>query len=305
MADIGSSVIKLEGSGRVTLHAFGDIQFGSKSCDTYLLKHKIESIIRDPSGGMSVGLGDMADDDRPSTRDQRASAFASRPEVLDADARDHKFFIDAKVIPLLLPLAQTKHGIVGMLAGHHWKHVRVKDHSGVRYVNSARYICDELGRLTKRRVPYLGIMSSWIWLTFQVNKTKSVRQLVHIQHGEGGGQTLASALNKLEATSRWAEADLLIRAHDCKAVAGKLVRLGPRGFKGNVHIKSLKSKTVGILNIGSMTRGYVMEDTPDYVEMGMMRPTAMCWGKAHFDIRKASKTEDPNTNYTCELSLEI
>ena len=311
MADIGSKVVPIDGPGRITLHAIADFQCGSKSCDTWLMRRKIDEIVKDPTGGMSVILGDMTDDDRPSTRDMRKAAFASRPEVQDADARDKKFFIDHKVIPMLLPLASTKHGIIGVLAGHHWAYVKVKNAAGGHsYVNSAKYICDELGRLTKRPVPYLGIMSAWIQLTFQIqrksrHKGQSVQKMIHIQHGTGGGQTLASALNKLEMTARWAQADLLIRAHDCKLVAAKLVRIGPRPFHGGQK-KSLKAKVIPLLNIGSMTRGYLLDqEEPDYVEMQMMRPVAMGWGEAHFDIRQASQSEDPNHNYTAEIKVTI
>jgi len=306
MADIGSRIFNMAKEGRLTLHAIGDIQYGSKSCDTYLLRHKLEMVTADPSGGACVILGDTTDDDRPTTRTMRASLFAGRQEVLDNEARDHKFFLDAKVVPLMLPLAQTKWGIQGVLAGHHWKHVKIKDQHGERYINTAQYLCAELGRLTKRPVPYFGIMSAWIWLTFRVGTARhAVRRLVHIQHGEGGGQTLASALNKLEFTARWAEADLLIRAHDCKAVAGKLDRLGPRAMKGDSVTKSLKATTIGLLNIGSMTRGYTMGDEPDYIEMGMMRPTSMAWGRAHWDIRRASRGEDPSGNLTADLYVEV
>lgn len=305
MADIGSAIIPVAGAGRVTLHALADLQFGSKACDTYLMKHEFQRVLDDPSGGMSVILGDLTDDDRPSTRGMRKAAFHARPEVQDADARDKKFFIDHKVIPMLLPLAQTKRGIIGVLAGHHWSYVRVKGAGGVRYVNSARYICDELGRLTKRRVPYLGIMSAWIRLQFRGPNNLGVAKLIHIQHGVGGGQTLASALNKLEMTARWAEADLLIRAHDCKLVAAKTVRLGPREDRGGKD-KSLRAKDIVLLNIGAMTRAYVLDaDEPDYAEMGMMRPTAMGWGEAHFDLRRCSSAEDPGRNWMADIRVTI
>lgn len=306
MADVGAKIVQLKGAGKVTLHAIGDFQFGSRSCDTWLLKNKIQKIVDDPSGGMSVILGDITDDDRPTTRMRKAMTMADRPEVQDAAARDFKFYIDHKVIPLVLPLAKTKHGIIGVLAGHHWGLVRVKDHRGVRYVNSARYISDELSRITKRHVPYLGIMSAWIWIVFRGLGHASVRKLVHIQHGVGGGQTLASALNKLETTSRWAEADLLIRAHDCKLVAGKLDRLSPKELKGDKPNRALKSRPIALLNIGSMTRGYeITQEDPDYIENEMMRPTSMGWGKAHFEIDRLPSALDPSRNWDAEITCEV
>lgn len=306
MADIGCKIVPVTGAGRVTLHAIADMQYGSKSCDTWLMKMKLQEIVDDPSGGMSVILGDITDDDRPTTREMRKKMTAGRPEVFDSDARDKKFFIDQKVIPMLLPLASTKHGIIGVLAGHHWAYVKVKGPNGVSYVNSARYICDELGRLTKRKVPYLGVMSAWIWMKFVGKGSLALQKLVHIQHGAGGGQTLASALNRLETTARWAKADLLIRAHDCKLVAGKLARLGPRQMRNDTIDRSLQASNIALLNIGSMTRGYVVgEEEPEYVELEMMRPVSMGWGKGHFNLRRAAKAEDPSHNWVADITVEI
>lgn len=306
MADVGAKIVTVKGTEKITLHAIGDFQFGSRSCDTWLLKNKIRKVVEDETGGMSVILGDITDDDRPTTRMRKAAMMADRPEVLDAAARDFKLYIDNKVIPLVLPLAQTRHGIAAILAGHHWGLVKVKDHVGVRYVNSARYIADELARMTKRPVPYLGVMSAWIWMVFRGPGSLQIKKLVHIQHGVGGGQTLASALNKLETTARWAEADLLIRAHDCKLVAGKLDRLSPKEMKNDKPSRVLKSKPIALLNIGSMAQGYeITVEDPDYVEAQMMRPTCMGWGKAHFYIERVSQTIDPNNNWDAEITCEV
>ena len=105
--------------------------------------------------------------------------------------------------------------------------------------------------------------------------------------------------------ARWARADALIRAHDCKLVSAKTVRLGPRAAIGN-QPRSLQAKDIALLNIGSMTRGYILnEEEPDYVEMSMMRPVSMGWGEIHFDLRFASRAEDPNCNPMADIRIEI
>lgn len=298
MAWIERVDIPFEKSGRITLHPLGDWQFDSDSCDKKLIRYAVEEVCDDPSGGMSIFLGDIEDDDRPSTRIKKAQSFADRPEVLTSAGRDHLCWLDKEIVPLMLPLAKTKFGIIGMLAGHHWTQLTPT-------LNSIQYICNQLKAKTGRPIPYLGQMSAWVRMYFRYKETSQhcVKKLLHVQHGEGGGQTLASALNKLEMASRGFKADALIRAHDCKLVAAKFDRLYPKETDGP---PVLLSETIALLNVGSATRGYNMTtETPDYVEHKMMRPTTMGWGKLHFDIRKSYTHEDPGNNWRVNIGVEI
>ena len=297
MAWIQNHEIRVKKSGRVTLHAIADMQLESGSCDRRLLLNAIREISNDPSGGMNIILGDIEDADRPTTRSRKQQAFGDRLEVLDQEGKIYLSYLDHEVIPMLLPLAQTKNGCMGILAGHHWKRL-TKD------LNSVQYICQRLSVLSKRKVPYLGQMSSWIWLKICIGDrgTNYMKKLIHVQHGVGGGQTLASALNKLEMTSRAFEAELLIRAHDCKLVTAKFDRLYPK----NGDTPTLLHRTIGLMNIGSFTRGYALStEEPEYPESGMMRPTTLGYGKAHFDIRKSYVHEDPSTQWMADIKLEI
>lgn len=296
----------------INLFATADWQLESGSCDRQLVRNQIEEIEADPSGGLSVILGDVEDADRPSTRSRKACTFGDRPEVLGNEAKEHLKMLDREIIPMLLPLAKTKNGMLGMLAGHHWKRLRIdgKTTAGEEvetYINSVEYMCRRLSALSGRKVPYLGQMSAWAWLRFRrlggPKNDHAVKKLVHLQHGEGGGQTLASALNKLEMTSRGFEADLLIRAHDCKLVSAKFDRLYPKDTEGD---PAILHKTVALLNIGSATRGYTLgTGDPDYVESRMMRPTTMGWGKATFKINRRSRREDPSGNWASDIDLTI
>ena len=294
---IGNKVIPIQKvPQRVTLHALSDWQLESGSCDKKLIRDQIAEIVNDPSGGMWAFLGDIEDDDRPSTRSKKAQAFADRPEVLDSESKKYLYYLDKEIIPLLLPLAKTRLGCIGVLAGHHWKAL-------TRDLNSVQYICNRLTALSGKKVPYMGQMSAWVWLRFRGPNKQSLKKLLHIQHGEGGGQTLASALNKLELTSRGFEADALIRAHDCKLVSAKFDRLYPKDTECDPVILH---KTVAMLNIGSATRGYVLgRGDPDYVESAMMRPTSMGNGKLHFDVRGSSLREDPSANWRADIKIEI
>lgn len=299
MASISNHIIELPElrKQRVTLHAISDMQWESPSCDKRLVKEAIAEIVNDPSGGLSVLLGDVEDSERPSTRARKACAFGDRIEVLDAEGKIYLDYLDKEIIPMLLPLAKTKHGCAGLLAGHHWKRL-TKD------LNSVQYICQQLSTLSGRKVPYLGQMSGWIWLRFRGPlRGKQLTKLVHIQHGEGGGQTLASALNKLEMTSRSMEADLLIRAHDCKLVSAKFDRLHPKNTEGEAI---LLHRTIGLLNIGSFTRGYTLgTGDPDYPEMKMMRPATLGFGRAHFYVGRSSRLDNPDQGWEAKINLEI
>ena len=296
MAWIENVDIPFEKSGRITLHPLGDFQFDSESCDRKMVKYAVQEVCDDPTGGMSIFLGDVEDSDRPSTRMLRKGTFAGREEVLDADGKQYLYYLDKEIIPLLMPLTKTKFGIIGMLAGHHWKQLTPS-------LNSVQYMCNQLTAKSDRKVPYLGQMSSWVRFLFRPkNSNNSTLKVGHIQHGEGGGNTLASAINKLELASRGFEADFYIRAHDCKLIGAKFDKL----YTKSSATPQIMSKTIALLNVGSATRGYnLTTEKLDYVEAKMMRPTTLGWGKIHFDIRKSYTHEDPQQSYRVNIGIEI
>lgn len=278
------------------LHGFCDLQIGSTSTSLSTIKRRIDEIVKDPVDSGIIIPGDIEDEDRPSTRSIRKSAFAEREEVIYRDAEKHMAYLDKHVIPLLLPLQQTKYGIMGILAGHHWTQISP-------VLNSVQYMCQEIGRLSKRPVPYLGQMSSFMVITFQY-RDRSIRLVGHIQHGEGGGQTKSSTITKLDRTAQGHDADFYIRAHDCQIVAFKQDRLYPKETKGGEQ--EIVSRITAHLNLGSATKGYELSTgSPSYVESGMLRPTAMGWGSIHFLFRCALTDEDVNRNLKCDMKVLI
>lgn len=281
------------------LHGFSDLQIGSESSSSKLIQFRIKEICDDPVDSGVVILGDIEDEDRPSTRAIRKSAFADRDEVIERDAQKHMAWLDKTIIPMLLPLQKTKYGIMGVLAGHHWTQLSP-------VLNSVQYICMEISRLSKRPVPYLGIMSAFIDLRFRTRESGSIRKVVHIQHGEGGGQTKTAALLKLDRTSQGFIADAFIRAHDCQIVASKIDQLYPKEVKNKGSVPDLMAKTIALLNLGSATRGYDFnKGRPSYIEDKMMRPTTMGWGTLIFKVRKARAFEDPWQSNKVDIRVEI
>lgn len=280
------------------LHGLSDLQIGSESTSIRVIKRRIEEILDDDHDSGVVILGDIEDEDRPSTRERRKSAFADREEVISRDAEKHMAWIDKAVIPLLLPLQKTKHGIMGILAGHHWTQISP-------VLNSVQYIATQLYQLSKRKVPYLGIMSSFMDLRFHPSNGPNIRKVIHVQHGEGGGQTKSSSLLRLDRTHSGFIADAYIRAHDCQIVAAKTDQLYPKETRHG-GIPDIMSKTIAFLNLGSATQGYNFDKNKlSYIENSMMRPTTMGWGSLYIKIRKAPKDEDFNQSYRSEFKIVI
>lgn len=207
-------------------------------------------------------------------------------------------YIDKHIIPYLEPIhAQTKYGIMGLLAGHHYTHVSP-------VLNSVQYISNRLFELTKKKVPYLGEMSAFMDLRFRDGK-KGIRSVGHCQHGTGGGQTKGSTISKLERTAQGFEADWYIRAHDCQLVATKTDKLYPKMVNRGSQ-PEMMSKTISMLNLGSSTRGYEMNvNRTSYVEMEMMRPVTMGWGSLLMEIKKAQSFEDKSQSYKIDYKILI
>lgn len=282
------------------IHGLSDLQLGSESCSVKFVKQKIEEILDDPVPSGVVILGDIEDEDRPSTRAIRHQAFAGRDEVVGRDAVKHMAWLDREVLPIILPLQKTKFGIMGILAGHHWTQI-------TPVLNSVQYICNNITAMSNRKVVYLGEMSAFMDLriSHRTGSGQHFRRVIHVQHGEGGGQTKSASLLKLDRTSQGFIADAYIRAHDCQIVAAKTDQLFPQEVQRGKE-PHLLSKTISFLNLGSATRGYDFnKNRPSYIESSMMRPTTMGWGYLSFLIHKSRKHEDPNQSYRIDSKITI
>lgn len=282
------------------LHGLSDLQIGSRSTIIDKIRMRIESILDDPEDSGVVIPGDIEDEDRPSTRVIRKAAFAGREEVVERDAKKHMSYIKDKIIPVLLPLQKTKHGIMCILAGHHWTQLSSA-------INSAQFIAQELTRQSGRLVPYLGHMSAWMDLRFRPgggNGNGTVRHIVHVQHGVGGGNARGSALRKLDLAAHGFHADSYIRGHDCQIEAAKIDQLYPK--KSDELNPDIMARTIGFLNLGAATQGYEKtRGAPAYPEEKMMRPSAMDWGTLKLTVRRARKWEDPSENFKVDQRIEI
>jgi hypothetical protein len=286
---------------RFNLECLADFQMGSRSFCKWKVEQHIEDILADAKHTDSGVLfaGDIEDEDRPSTRVLRAKIGAERGEVVERDSMKHVAWLEHEVIPLLLKIHKgTKYGIMGGVAGHHYTQIA----SGL---NSVQYIYRRLHELTGKPCEYMGEMVSFVDLRFRNEKTKhSVRQVGLLQHGEGGGQTKSSTINKLERAAQGFEADFYIRGHDCQLVGTKTDQLyATRSVGGE---PAIHCRTKAHLNLGSATMGYEMrKDSASYIESAMMRPATMGWGRLKFRIRKSLKAEDENQNMRADIKVEF
>lgn len=264
-----------------------------------MIRTRIKEICDDPFDSGVIIPGDIEDEDRPSTRLIRQAAFAGRGEVIHRDSQKHMAFLDKAVIPLLLPIQKkTKYGILGILAGHHWTQLSP-------VLNSVQYICQELTRLSGKRVAYMGEMLSYLELRFQ-DGTKTVKQQGLIVHGEGGGQTKGSTIQKIEKLAHGFDGDFFIRGHDCQLVATKTDKLYPKEIRTVQSDPEMMSRTIAYLNLGAATRGYEMtKGAPSYIEQKLLRPSTMGWGTIKFLLRRAYAWEDSAHNLRCVMKVEI
>ena len=287
------------------LECLADWQLGSRSTCRWKIEQHIDDILeraKTVDSGV-IFAGDIEDEDRPSTRKLRHEIAADRAEVVERDAEKHMAWLDRDVIPLLLKLHKgTKYGIMGGVAGHHWTQLSPA-------LNSVQHIFGELQRKTGKPCLYLGQMVAFMDFRFQWQKPcgiPSAKRLVGLlQHGEGGGQTKGSTINKLERAAQGFEADFYIRGHDCQLVGTKTDQLFPKETHSGGE-PQINSRTKVMLNLGAATMGYEMgRGNPSYIEQGMLRPATMGWGTIKFRIRRSVSAEDHGKGLMADMKLEF
>jgi len=285
---------------RFNLECLADWQLGSRSCCLWKIEQHIDDILADAkhTDAGVIFAGDIEDEDRPSTRAMRRVIAADRAEVVQRDSEKHVAWLEQKVVPLLLRLHRgTKYGILGGVAGHHYTQI-------AEGTNSVQYLFRRLQEITGKPCVYLGEMVSLLDFTFTDRKNHSQRIVGMLQHGEGGGQTKSSTVNKLERAAQGFEADFYVRGHDCQLVGTKTDQLYAKQNRGAGS--AIAARTKAMLNLGSATMGYEEgKGSASYIESAMMRPATMGWGRLKFRLRHAVKAEDPHGNLTTDIKIEF
>lgn len=309
---------------QLDLACTGDWQLGSRSCSERKIDMYIEELVEQqrfmkasmPVAKMAaMSVGDLEDEDRPSTREMRAKIAAERGEVVERDAEKHVAWLEGSLIPKLVKIHKAlDFGLLGGVAGHHWTFLAGGFPVGDKtYYSSVEYCFARLEQITGKPCVYLGPMVSFLDFRFEHirkgstdgdRKSSSTRVMGLLQHGEGGGQTKGATIARLERSAQGFDADFYIRGHDCQLVATKTDVL--YASEGRDKTGVIRSRTRAMLNLGSATMGYELtKGRSSYVEQGMMRPLTMGWGTMSFCIQRASTLDDPHGNYYCKTYMKI
>lgn len=285
-----------------TFHKLADWQLGGNVCDEEMIRTEVHEIVDNPQAVWCF-LGDIEDEDRPTTRVRRRANNADRPEVNLRDAQKHLAWIDQKVIPIMAPLTQRP--CLGVLAGHHWTQLTPAR-------NSVQYICMRLSQIAKKKngykVPYLGVMQSWAPIRFEGTgslKGERIRRMFHLEHGVGGSQAVGSALKKLEKRAKGIYADVYARAHDLKL---EVTKIDSVEASGESETPRIYHRTKLLLNTGGASRAHELtRGNPTYPEQGGMSPATMGWARVNAYLRKYYPWEKQRDGrkWTCLLRGEI
>jgi predicted phosphodiesterase len=167
----------------VTIIPITDIHFGSKQCNTKMLKDLLQFILDTPNC-YTIFLGDQTE-----TATKQSIGMGVYEE--DFDIRDQIRLM----VRMLKPLAEAGK-ILGILTGNHEMRVAY-----ATSLNPAELIADALD------VPYLGFQG---YIRINVGK-QTYRIFAH--HGVGGGSTPAGKLNAMRKLNLVAEADIYLSGH--------------------------------------------------------------------------------------------
>lgn len=235
---------------KINLYILSDIHFGSKAFmpDEW---ERISGVIKSDPHAYTMLLGDLTDDDRPSTRAMRRTMFMDRKEAFQQEDKQHLDWIDRKIVPQLKEIIRPER-CFGMLDGDHYR----------QYANgltSVQYACSVL------KVPYLGAGQARINIQFSKPDSCHNNFRIHAQHGIGGTGRPGNGVNKLEdVANQWEGMDCFVRGHNHRGFIYPICKYyeDKKGF--------LKKRDIWLINTPSFRSGLIDGET-DYAE-------AKCYG---------------------------
>lgn len=264
-----------KGQTEIIVAPLGDIQFAGVKEElawNRLLRFRDEALER---GAWFLGTGDMTDFMSPSNRAryEAAGLYDTAKRVINDKARE---LCDVLLDELLAP---TKGRWLGMVEGHHYAHL-------VTGETTDQYLCAKL------HAPFLGT-SAYVGLSFDTPVgNRTVTLWVH--HGEGGGQSCAAPVNKLEGLANaWEGVDVMLVGHMSKKASASIQRQYPvwGGRK-----PTSRDREVHLVGVGGWLKGWQpgsrQGNTPrgNYVEKRMLKPVAI--GSPFIRIRAGIRRED-------------
>ncbi|MEM3509551.1 MAG: hypothetical protein QXY18_01040 [Nitrososphaerota archaeon] len=216
----------------------GDLHFGSLAFNENLWKSFLKRV-NDLENPLFIVVGDIIDDDRPSTRDRRTTLFIDRNEAYQQEDIQHLHFLVKLALKKLSFLNPTN--CLGMLDGDHY---RVYSNGKT----STEVLCTAL------KVPYLGRGQAIIRLLFQFSNTTRLFT-IHARHGRGFHSTEGGKINaNRKFVNMWEGVDLFVKGHSHSSWEDDVVRnvVTREGF--------IYEKCIGTLNSGSFRKTFIMRD---------------------------------------------
>lgn len=243
----------------------GDIQWAGDDTEVALgmLKRHIAWGVK--RGAWFIGMGDYIDTFSPSNRKRLSGAqlYDTAVKAFDRDAEE-------RTRELLMALKSSKGRWLGLLEGHHYHEFR-------NQTTTDQLLADLL------EAPFLGT-SAAIRLVFarslsKTNHPSTGAVIIYAHHGQGGGTTAGSGLNRIARTIPSFDADIYLMGHHHKVGATPQDHIKavfpPNGKPHLVH------QTKMLVTTGSFLKGLVvgrrdgLVPRGGYAEQSMMNPLTL------------------------------
>lgn len=263
---VKDTLIMVQGE-RLTITGFGDPHIDSELFDRAKFEHEVDRQIKDKHS-YCIFVGDITEDDRPSTRQRRKDSHSDRPEALTLDDQKHMLWLDQKIIPIFKKLAPR---CLGMLDGDHFREYN----SGI---TSTQYICLKTG------IPYLGerMAALRLRLSPKVNgktKTSTIRAYdILVTHGAGSASTPGGDLNNLlKKLVGFADYNLVLSGHTHKLVSFQ------QPIQGLSKSGTLTERIFTVARCGTFLKSY-KQNKKGYAEYAEYTPLKTGCARIHLTL---------------------
>lgn len=259
-------------NNRLTLTGFGDPHIDSELFDKARFDTEIARQVADKNA-YCIFVGDVTEDDRPSTRQRRKDMHSDRDEALSLDDKKHMLWMDQKIIPIFQKIAPR---CLGILDGDHYRRYG----SGI---TSTQYMCMRTG------IPYLGERMAALRLLLTpdykgVGQGVVRRYDILVTHGAGSAATPGGDLNNLlKKLVGFADYDLVMSGHTHKSLS---FQQPIQGIAGNGE---LRERMFTVMRCGTFLKSY-KANKKGYAEYSEYTPLKTGCARLHLHFAKLGKS---------------